>query len=117
MNLAALHNKPRARKKCWRIATCEDGASLENRGRGDGEVVEGETATWEEPRVCPQADPATGETSLPEARKEQLVSYAQPTTRELLPEHGGSERTVERHTDPDCPTEKRSRRGDTYRDR
>ncbi|MPC66683.1 hypothetical protein E2C01_060834 [Portunus trituberculatus] len=67
---------------------CEDGASPENRGRGDCEIVEGETATWEEPGDCPQAGPATGETSLPDAKAEQLVSYAQPTTRKPSLEHG-----------------------------
>ncbi|MPC63230.1 hypothetical protein E2C01_057323 [Portunus trituberculatus] len=62
----------------------EDGSSPENRGRGGGK------------------------TSLPEAKEEQLVSYAQPVTREPSPEHGGSERTMERRTDPDCSTEKRT---------
>ncbi|MPC71498.1 hypothetical protein E2C01_065776 [Portunus trituberculatus] len=49
MNLAALHKNPQAWKRIWRVATSEDGASPENRGREDGEVVKGETATWEEP--------------------------------------------------------------------
>ncbi|MPC18293.1 hypothetical protein E2C01_011173 [Portunus trituberculatus] len=86
----------------------KDGASLENRRGGDSEVVEGETATWEEPGDCPPAGPATGETSLPDPKEEQLVSYAQPATREPSPEHGRSERTVERRTASDHPTEKRT---------
>ncbi|MPC24912.1 hypothetical protein E2C01_018006 [Portunus trituberculatus] len=108
MNLAALLDKSRALKRSWRVATREDGASPQNHGRGDGEVVEGETATWEEPGDCPRAGPATGETSLPEAKEEQLVSYAQPATHEPSPEHGGSERMMERRTDPNRHTEKRT---------
>ncbi|MPC32213.1 hypothetical protein E2C01_025520 [Portunus trituberculatus] len=77
-----------------------------NRGREDSEVVKGETTTWEEPGDCPRAGPATWETSLPVAKEEQLVSYAQPATHEPSPEHGGSERTVESCADPDHPTEK-----------
>ncbi|MPC48823.1 hypothetical protein E2C01_042607 [Portunus trituberculatus] len=88
MNLAAFCEKPRTRERRWRVATHEDGASLENRGRGDG--------------------PATGETSLPEAKEEQLVSYAQPVNRKPSPEHGGSERMVERRIDPDRLTENRT---------
>ncbi|MPC51723.1 hypothetical protein E2C01_045575 [Portunus trituberculatus] len=63
MNLAALCENPRTWKRRWRVATHEDGASLENRGRGDSEVVEGETATLEEPMDCPQAGPARGNQS------------------------------------------------------
>ncbi|MPC41875.1 hypothetical protein E2C01_035482 [Portunus trituberculatus] len=84
MNLVALCEKSHTQKRRWRAATCEDGASPENRERGDGE------------------------TSLPEAKEEPLVSYAQPATREPSPEHDESERTVERHTDPHRPTEKRT---------
>ncbi|MPC63153.1 hypothetical protein E2C01_057247 [Portunus trituberculatus] len=105
MNLAAFRKKPRAQKRHWRVATHEDGAFSENRGRGDSKVVEGETATWEEPGDCPRAGPAT---SLPEAKEKPLVSYAQSATHESSPEQGGSERMVERHTDPDCPMEKRT---------
>ncbi|MPC61935.1 hypothetical protein E2C01_056012 [Portunus trituberculatus] len=40
MNLADLRENPHAWKRCWRVATHEDRVSPENRGRGDGEVVE-----------------------------------------------------------------------------
>lgn len=73
---------------------------------GDDGAEDG-ASTWEEPKDCPRADPATGETSLPEVKGEPPTSSAQPITCEPSPEHSGSERTVERRTDPDRLTEKR----------
>ncbi|MPC27201.1 hypothetical protein E2C01_020368 [Portunus trituberculatus] len=77
MNLAALHKKPCARKRRWRVTTRENGASPENCGRGDGEVVKGETAKWKEPRDCPRAGPATRETNLPEACDSRTLTRTQ----------------------------------------
>ncbi|MPC58848.1 hypothetical protein E2C01_052858 [Portunus trituberculatus] len=105
MNLATLRENPHARKRRRRVATRKDGASLENCGRGDSEVVKGETATWEEPRDCTQAGPAKEETSLPEAKEKQLVSFAQPATRKPSLKYGRSERTVE---NPDRPTKNKT---------
>ncbi|MPC84333.1 hypothetical protein E2C01_079070 [Portunus trituberculatus] len=89
-----------ARKRCWRVATREDGAFRR--------TVEEGTLRLSKERPPHGKNPGTVHKQVQQQGKPVSLSYAQPATRKPSPEHGGSERTVERRIDPDRHTEKRT---------
>ena len=72
---AAFREKTLARKRCWRVSTCEDEGPLETDERGDDEAGGAMMPTEAKIEDCLLADSEAEETSMPEATAEQLASF------------------------------------------